>query len=50
MSFLEALEGRGRPAVVVEGVEAERREERVEVKAREVEENSLGVFLALRIP
>ena len=50
MSFLEALEGRGR-AALVEGVEEVRREERVEVKAREVEEDSsLGMFFGLRVP
>ena len=45
------LEGRGRPAVVLEVVELERREESVEVKAREVlEEISLCWNLGLRIP
>jgi len=50
MSFLEDLEGRGRPDVgAVEGLES--REERVEVKAIEVEEEiSLGVFFGLRMP
>ena len=47
---MAAFEGRGRP-VVVEGVDVERREERVEVKAKEVEEeSSLGVVFGLRVP
>lgn len=51
MSSLGALEGRGRPWVVGREVEVERSEERVEEKAREVEEDSsLGWDLGLRIP
>lgn len=37
MQSLGVLEGRGRPEEVVEDLGAERREERVEVKARLVE-------------
>lgn len=51
MSSLGALEGRGRPWVVAREVEVERREERVEEKARDVEEeSSLGWDLGLRLP
>jgi hypothetical protein len=50
MSFLEDFEGRGRPVVVLLGG-AESRLERLEEKAREVEEEiSLGVFFGLRAP
>lgn len=42
MESLGVLEGRGRPEEVVEDLGAERREERVEVKARLVE--VVGMF------
>lgn len=50
MSFLEDLEGRGRPVVVLLGA-VESKLERLEEKAREVEEEiSFGVFFGLRMP
>lgn len=51
MSSLGPLEGRGRPWVVGREADVDRREERVEEKARDVEEDSsLGWDLGLRIP